>query len=78
MTNFVTSLIRTWTPIIVGAFVSWLLTLGIDVDADTQAALIISVTALLQGLYYLVVRLLEKKWPKIGVLLGSLKTPEYK
>ena len=77
MNNFVISQIRTYTPILVGALVSWLITLGVTLDAQTQASLIIALTGVLQGLYYFIIRLLEKKWPKIGVLLGFATIPEY-
>lgn len=78
MSNFITSLIRTWVPIAVGALVSWLLTLGIEIDADAQAGLIIFLTSVLQGLYYLVVRVLEQRWPRIGaLLLGNSSKPDY-
>lgn len=77
MTNFFTSLIRTYVPIIVGALVAWLATLGLAIDADAAAGLIIFLTCALQGLYYLVVRLLERKFPQIGVLLGSAQKPVY-
>lgn len=77
MQDFVTSLIRTYAPIVVGAVVSWALTQGITVSPDTQASLIVTFTAVLQGTYYLVVRLLEQRWPKLGALLGKAKAPEY-
>lgn len=77
MSNFVTSLIRTYVPIIVGALVAWLITVGIELDANTQAGLIVGLTGILQGAYYLAVRLLERKFPQIGVLLGSTQKPVY-
>ena len=77
MTNFFTSLTRTYVPIIVGAFAAWLITVGIELDANSQAGLIVALTGLLQGVYYLVVRLLERKFPQLGVLLGSTQKPVY-
>lgn len=77
MTDFATSLIRTYVPIAVGALIAFLATRGIDIDANAQAGLITFVTAMLQGLYYLVARLLESKFPQLGFLLGSTKKPEY-
>lgn len=77
MQNFVTSLIRTYVPIIVGALVAWLVTVGVELDADTQAGLIVAMTGALQAVYYLVVRLLERKFPQLGVLLGSAQKPVY-
>ena len=78
MSNFITSLIRTYVPIAVGAIASFLLTSGIEIDANAQLGLVTFLTAVLQGAYYLVARLLEKKFPSIGgLLLGSSKKPEY-
>ena len=78
MSDFVTRQIRTWTPIAVGAVVSWLLTLGVELDTDTQTGLVIALTGLLQALYYTVVTLIAKKFPWAEALLGSTKAPEYK
>lgn len=77
MNSFVISQIRTYVPILVGALVAWLITVGVELDSDTQAGIIVALTGLLQGLYYFIVRLLEKKWPKIGVLLGVASKPVY-
>jgi len=78
MNNYFTSLIRTVVPIVVGALVTWLVTLGVQIDAETQTGLIVGLTGLLTAVYYTVVRLLEKKWPKLGILLGKATTPDYK
>ena len=78
MNDFVTGLIRTYVPIIVGAVVAWLLTLGIDLDAETQAGLVIALTGVLQAAYYTLIRLVAKKFPWVESLLGSSKKPEYK
>lgn len=75
--NFVISLIRTYVPIGVGAFLSYLLTFGIDIDAEARTGLVTFLTAVTQGLYYLVARWLEKKWPQLGVLLGIPAKPKY-
>lgn len=78
MSNFVTSLIRTYVPIIVGAIISFLTAKGIEIDESSIAGLTAFMTALFSGVYYLVVRLLEKKYPQVGILLGRVKTPDYK
>lgn len=79
MNSFVTSQIRTYVPILVGGFVSWLVTLGINLDADSQAGLIVFLTGVLQAVYYFVARLLERRWPQVGaILLGSSKQPVYR
>ena len=78
MSNFITGLIRTYVPIIVGALVAWLATIGLQLDAESQTGLIVALTGLLQALYYLIVRWLETKFPKAGILLGKATVPEYK
>lgn len=75
--DLVPSLIRTYVPVIVGAFFAWLVTSGIDVDATAQTALVTALTALLTGVYYTGVRLLEKQWPQLGFLLGINVQPQY-
>lgn len=77
----ITSFIRTYVPIYVGvaltAVQSWLLdhhVLGIPIDTPTAA---VWVTSLVIVIYYAVARFLEKRWPRFGVLLGSVKKPAY-
>jgi uncharacterized membrane protein (DUF441 family) len=77
MGDFVTSLIRTYVPIIVGAIISYLATKGLTLDESAAAGLTAFLTALFSGGYYLIVRLLEQKFPQVGILLGSTKKPEY-
>lgn len=78
MSDTITSLIRTYVPIAVGSFISWLVTKNIVLDEVTATALVTAFTGLMIGIYYTVVRVLEKKFPWMGVLLGSKKQPEYK
>ncbi len=82
MTTYVTSLIRTVVPIIIG----WLLSLPIVpplLDAlgvtTERASTVLSAafTAALSAIWYAAVRLLEKRWPSLGVLLGVPVTPTY-
>jgi hypothetical protein len=75
--NTVLSLVRTWVPIVVGSLISWLAGLGLNVNDDAQGAMTVLMTAILIGLYYTVVRLLEKQFPWIGVLLGAQAQPQY-
>ena len=70
-------LIRTWVPIGVGAVIAWLATNGLELDAETKTATVVAATGAIQALYYTVVRLLEAKFPQVGWLLGSAKTPSY-
>jgi hypothetical protein len=75
--NQTPALIRTWTPILVGALISFLTARGIDLDDSTSTALFLTMTALIQGVYYTVVRLIEVKAPQFGWLLGLAKAPAY-
>jgi uncharacterized membrane protein (DUF441 family) len=77
MSDSITALIRTWVPVGVGAFIAWLVTLGVELDANTEAGLITSLTAVAIALYYTLALLLSKKWPVFGVLLGSTKQPTF-
>jgi hypothetical protein len=78
LSNQLTGLIRTWVPIAVGAVISWFATIGLNIDAETQVASVVALTGVIQAAYYTVVRLLESKYPAVGWLLGSAKTPSYK
>lgn len=79
MPDFLTSLLRTYVPIAVGALVSWLLTLGVELDAETQTGLIVALTGLSQAAYYALVRALEPHMPDwlTRIVLGSAKAPMY-
>lgn len=77
MNDLVTSIIRTIVPSVVGAVLAFLAARGIELDAQAAANLTGFLTALLGSLYYVVVRLIERKHPKAGVLLGKAKQPEY-
>lgn len=78
MSNYVTSLIRTNVPIVVGTVLSWLATKGLNIDESAAAGLVAGLTGVLISLYYVVVRTLEKRFPKFGVLLGVASKPTYK
>lgn len=72
------SLVRTFTPIVVGYVLGWFATAGIELDEKFAPALTALVGAVLSGIYYVAVRLLETYvTPKFGWLLGLAKTPEY-
>jgi hypothetical protein len=72
------SLIRTYVPVAVGWFLTWLATnLGVVLDAESSTGLIVGVTALVTAAYYTLARLLESRWPWLGILLGATKQPAY-
>lgn len=76
MNPFVASLIRTIVPLLVGSAISWLVSMGIDIDESGVAYLSSFLTALFGGLYYVAVRYLEEKVPAFGWLLGLAQTPD--
>lgn len=77
MNDIVISAIRTGIPGIAGAVGAFLASKGIEVSPEALAGLISFLTALFSGLYYLVARILETKYPKAGYLLGVPKQPKY-
>lgn len=77
MNDIVTSVIRTVVPSIVGAILGVLAAHGINLDAQAAANLTGFLTALFGALYYVIVRILEQRNPKAGILLGKAKQPEY-
>lgn len=73
--GYVTSVIRTAVPYLIGLIVSWLISLGLPASVKDAATAIL--TFVIGTIYYLGVRALEKKWPKLGWLLGSPTAPTY-
>lgn len=80
MQSTITSFIRTYVPVAVGSLLSFLLVkFGLELDAETTTNLTAALTGVVIGVYYLVARTLEKKWPQVGtILLGSSKQPVYR
>lgn len=70
------SFIRTIVPAIVGAVVAYLVQLGLAVDGEFEAALTAVLFAVFTGIYYLIVRVIEMKFPGIGILLGWAASPD--
>lgn len=80
MNDYLVGHIRTIVPMVVGAFIGWLVTLGIlDPEAaiETQVALISGVTTICQAAYYALVRALAERFPWVGIFLGVNKAPDY-
>ena len=77
MSDYITSLIRTAVPYVVGAVASYLATKGIDRGEEAKLGLGTFLTTLVGSLYYALVRFLEKKNPQAGKLLGIAKKPSY-
>lgn len=76
MTTFVISLIRSNAAPLVGAFATWLVSLGLVVPEEARVGLTAFLFFFLSGIYYLVVRLIEQKFPAVGILLGYAKSPD--
>lgn len=75
VSSTVVSYIRTYVPIGVGAVATWLAKqFGVEIDTTTTA---MTVTAVASGAWYLLARTLEKRWPKLGWLLGYPSQPRY-
>jgi hypothetical protein len=51
-------------------------TMGLDVDPQFEAALGAFLGTMFTGLYYLIVRIVEMKFPQVGILLGWAKSPD--
>ncbi len=76
--NYVIAFVRTY--VMLG--IAWLVTFAAErghvvITPHTQASLAALAMALISAGYYLLVRLLEHKWPKAGVLLGVPAKPKY-
>lgn len=78
MKDFYTSVVRSLTPAIVSAVVTFLTAQGINIDTTGVSGLESALYAFFYGLYYIVIRLLETHvHPKLGWLLGYAKAPQY-
>lgn len=78
MSDTVIAQIRTIVPIAVGALLTWLATkFKIVIDEQTQTQLVLGLQGLITAVYYSVVRILEDRFPQLGILLGSTKKPVY-
>lgn len=77
MSDFLVGFIRTYVPIGVGVLITSLVSLGVDVDPASQAALISGVTGLVIAVYYTAVRFAAEKFPWAGIFLGVNKAPTY-
>lgn len=75
--DFITSLIRTYVPIIIGSVAAWLTAKGITIDSTAIAGLTAFLSGLFSAVYYVVVRLIERKYSRAGILLGRAKEIHY-
>lgn len=77
MQNYITQQIRTYIPYVIGAVVAWLTQKGVHVPDSSVASATAALTLVFGSVYYLVVSYLERKFPKLGILLGVPKKPTY-
>lgn len=74
MSDYGRSVVRTVVPLIVGTIVGWLATRGVEVD---RASLIAVVDPIVAAIYYALVRVIERRVPSFGWLLGVPGAPSY-
>lgn len=77
--TYVTSLIRTVVPVLVGNLLGWLTLVGVPLPetvGPTLSALMILVTGAFWTIgYYALMRRLEQRWPQFGIFLGKAQAP---
>ncbi len=76
MNALVASVIRTYTPIIVGQVAAWLILIHIPVDPSLTVLLTALTGGALSAVYYTLIRVLEQQWPNFGILLGLTASPD--
>lgn len=69
------SIVRTLVPVAVGQIVAYFGTIGLTVPEDVETALTVILGFAVTTVYYLAIRFLEQKFPKLGALLGWAATP---
>lgn len=78
MNDLIIATIRTVVPSIVGTFILFMSARGLDLDEAAVAGLESFMAGFVVAAYYLVVRLVSKRFPQAEALLGFNKAPEYK
>jgi hypothetical protein len=68
------SLRRTLVPIVAGFLLSQAARAGLSIP---EAELVGVLEALVTGVYYSALRIVEMRWPQVGILLGALRQPRY-
>ena len=77
ISDLITSMIRTAVPAIVGALTSYLTIAGINMPESVEEWFSSVLFFVFTFGYYIIVRLLENKYPKLGWLLGNPTKPTY-
>lgn len=70
--DFVLSVIRTYVPLLVGGGLTWVgNALGVEITQEMTAGTAGMLVLVISGLYYLVARGLESRWPWLSILLAT-------
>lgn len=69
------SIVRTGVPVAIGALVAWLVSLGVELPDEFVAELVAGATVLVTLVYYVIARVVERRFPKFSWLLGSGSIP---
>lgn len=72
--NLLLSIRRTVVPILVGLIMASFIGNYVSDVQELQNVL----SSVIAAVYYAVIRVIETKWPKIGILLGAKAQPNYK
>lgn len=78
MQDLQTSVVRTAVPYLVSGVITLLTIAGVNASDGLVAGLTALAAFLVGTAYYLIVRMLETRWPKLGWLLGKPTQPTYK
>lgn len=75
--DYYTSVVRTIVPFVVGRLAAFAALKGLPLPKGLEEDLAGWLTLALGSVYYIVVRYIERTRPKVGVLLGKAKSPDY-
>lgn len=74
LSDWLVSWLRTNVAAWIPTVAAWLASYGVDLPVEPSSVAIVSLAV--SG-YYTLVRLLEARWPAVGVLLGWKAAPSY-
>jgi len=75
--DLVPGIVRTVVPIAASQIIALLAALGIILPEDASQGLAQFLGGLIGALLYILIRIIERKLPQIGILLGYIKVPVY-
>lgn len=72
------ALIRTYVPYSIGALIAWVFAATqLDLSGEFQTAVIAFAMVVAQNAYYLIIRIVEARYPVLGIALGFPRQPQY-